>query len=66
MKYTFEVEAKDAELVLRGLGELPAKESMNVIGNLVQQVKRQEAEAKAAATPVADAGIPVQREDKTP
>jgi hypothetical protein len=62
MKYVLELEAKEADAVFRGLGELPAKESMNLIGNLAQQIRKQEAAAKSTAVDSA----PVQREDKTP
>jgi hypothetical protein len=59
MKYQFEVEGKEADAILRGLGELPAKESMNLIANLVQQAQKQEQASKVTDA----AAIPVQRED---
>jgi hypothetical protein len=59
MRYMFDVEGKEADAILRGLGELPAKESMNLIANLVQQAKKQEQASK-----VTDASmVPVQHED---
>ena len=35
--YTFNLTQDEANMILAGLGELPAKASMNLINNLIQQ-----------------------------
>jgi len=41
MDFTFNVTGEEANLLIRALGELPAKISMGLIGKLQQQVQQQ-------------------------
>lgn len=40
-KYSIEVSLNEAQLILNGLGELPAKVSLNLIANIQKQVQSQ-------------------------
>jgi hypothetical protein len=49
--YTFNLTQDEANMILAGLGELPAKASMNLINNLIQQFAEQN---KQQALPLAE------------
>ena len=57
MQYSFQFTSEQVNLILSGLGKLPAEVSFNMITLIQQEATKQEAAAEAAqeATVVADA-----------